>query len=86
MVSLVCAETRVVGCRDGVVAVIPTATTGDTPIYQKNSQLDPRSLEVLLNMLPGTNALQHIHTDGLTRGASVALRALKNHQIDLAQR
>lgn len=62
MVSLVCAETRVVGCRDGVVAVIPTASTRDTPIYQKNSQLDLRSLEVLLNMLPGTNALCNTFT------------------------
>ena len=57
MVSLVCAETRVVGCRDGVVAVIPTASTRDTLIYQEKSQLDLRSLGVLLNMLPGTNAL-----------------------------
>ena len=72
MVSLVCAETRVVGCRDGVV--IPAASTRDTLIYQEKSQLDLRSLGVLLNTLPGTNALlQHIHADGLKRGASVAL-------------
>ena len=74
MVSLVCAETRVVGCRDGVVAVIPTASTRDTLIYQEKSQLDLRSLGVLLNIAARYQcALQHIHADGLKRGASVAL-------------